>query len=149
MKPDILLIQVDQLFSRVLNAYGGQSVTPTIDELCASGVVFENCFCQFPLCQPSRASLWSGMYPHKTGILSNGRKWPVPNFGTEHKTIGDLFARSGYKTVHFGKCHDAGTLRGFECAREEETFVPDTYDAWPYNMDTYEDTNTGEKACRF
>lgn len=149
MKPDILLIQVDQLFSRVLNAYGGQSVTPTIDELCASGVVFENCFCQFPLCQPSRASLWSGMYPHKTGILSNGRKWPVPNFGTEHKTIGDLFARSGYKTVHFGKCHDAGTLRGFECAPEEETFVPDTYDAWPYNMDTYEDTNTGEKACRF
>ena len=118
MKNDILLIQVDQLYSRALKAYGGYSVTPVIDDLCSRGVVFENCFCQFPLCQPSRASLWSGMYPHKTDVLSNGRKWKVQNFGTRYKTLGEIFREAGYKAVHFGKCHDAGTLRGFDCAPE-------------------------------
>ncbi|MGP1600646.1 sulfatase family protein [Treponema sp.] len=149
MKPDILLIQTDQLFSRVLNAYGGVSATPVIDELCSSGAIFENCFCQFPLCQPSRGSLWSGMYPHKTDILSNGRNWPVRNFGTEYKTLGEVFSEAGYKTIHFGKCHDGGTLRGFECIKEEETVIKNEHPAWPYNMDTYEDRNTCEKACRF
>ena len=149
MKNDILLIQVDQLYSRALKAYGGYSVTPVIDELCSRGVVFENCFCQFPLCQPSRASLWSGMYPHKTDVLSNGRKWKVQNFGTRYKTLGEIFREAGYKAVHFGKCHDAGTLRGFDCAPEGEIAVQSEHAEFPYNMDTYEDRDTCEKACHF
>lgn len=148
-KPNILIIQVDQLFADALNAYGGTSITPTIDALCSSGVIFENCFCQFPLCQPSRASLWSGQYPHKANILSNGRNWPVENFTNDCNTLGEVFSDSGYKTVHFGKKHDGGTLRGFDCADEEEIVIPDVHSAWPYNMDTYTDVDCRIKACDF
>lgn len=148
-KPNILIIQVDQLFSDALNAYGGKSNTPTIDALCSSGIVFENCFCQFPLCQPSRASLWTSQYPHQTNILSNGRNWPVKNYTKNDKTLGDIFSAAGYKTVHFGKTHDAGTLRGFDCATEEEIIIPHENPAWPYNMDTFTDRDCRIKACDF
>ena len=148
-KPDILLIQVDQLPNRALKAYGGSSVTPNIDSLFDRGVAFESTTVQCPLCQPSRASLWSGIYPHRTEVLSNGRTWPCPIFTEDLPTLGELFTKGGYKAIHFGKRHDSGALRGFELVEEDETFVPDENIAWPYNFDTYNDQYTTDRAVEF
>ena len=56
-RPNILFIQADQLKPQVLPGYGGTAVTPHLDRLCAEGVVFENAYCNFPLCAPSRFSM--------------------------------------------------------------------------------------------
>lgn len=45
--------------------------TPNIDRLAQRGVLFEQCICQSPLCAPSRASLATGLYPHRTGVPDN------------------------------------------------------------------------------
>lgn len=148
-RPDILLIQVDQLHSRALKAYGGTSDTPNIASLFARGVAFASNTVQCPLCQPSRASLWSGLYPHRTEVLSNGRKWPCPVFTEKLPTLGEVFTQGGYKAVHFGKRHDSGALRGFELVEEGETFVPDENPAWPYNFDTYNDQYATDRAVQF
>ncbi|MDY0288649.1 MAG: sulfatase-like hydrolase/transferase [Sphaerochaeta sp.] len=148
-RADILLIQVDQLPSRALRAYGGSSDTPNIDSLFERGVAFSSNTVQCPLCQPSRASLWSGIYPHRTEVLSNGRTWPCPIFTEDLPTLGEVFTEGGYKAIHFGKRHDSGALRGFELVEEEETFVPDEHPAWPYNFDTYNDQYTTDRAVEF
>ena len=146
MNPNFLLIQLDQLSIRALQNI---DAIPNINSLLDSGTSFETCTCQFPLCQPSRASLWSGMYPHKTDVLSNDRLWPNPEFPTSNKTLGEMFSDNGYTTVHFGKKHDKGTLRGFECADFVTKYIPDDNPAFPFNKDTYHDVATEEQATMF
>lgn len=150
MATNIMLVVTDQLTWRALPCYGNTFVkTPNIDRIAKDSVRFTNCYTPCPLCQPARAAFWSGRYPHETNVLSNGRKWPVAPVPEEFETLGETFAKAGYKTVHFGKCHDAGALRGFECSPEEEIPVDDVSPAFPYNFDTYEDRDTTEKTVEF
>lgn len=150
MAANILLIVTDQLTWRALPCYGNMYVkTPGIDRIAENGVRFTNCYTPCPLCQPARAAFWSGRYPHETKVLSNGRKWPVDPVPEDFCTLGETFAKAGYKTVHFGKCHDAGALRGFECSPEQQIHVEDINPAFPYNFDTYEDRDTTEKTVEF
>ncbi len=148
MKPNFLVIQVDQLTDRALKAYGGRYCNEAIDSLFSSGVAFNSCTCQYPLCQPSRASLWSGLYPHQTNILSNGRRWPVEDLADSVPTLGSVFKSNGYKCVHFGKTHDAGALRGFEIENEDAIEIGEN-PQFPYNQDTFRDVYTSKKANEF
>jgi Arylsulfatase A and related enzymes len=148
-KPNFLLIQLDQLHSRALRAYGNSIEMPNIDRLFSLGTGFENCTCPFPLCQPSRASLWSGVLPHVTNVLSNGRKWKCEPVDKSLKTLGETLKEAGYETVHFGKTHDAGALRGFKCFEEGETKIPDESPEYPFNFDTYNDVFATEQAKEY
>lgn len=142
-KQNFLLIVVDQLTWRALPAYGNRWVkTPNIDKIVREGVAFSECYTPCPLCQPARTAFWTGRYPHETKVLSNGKKWPVKNIGDEIVTLGDLFRNSGYETIHFGKTHDAGGLRGFEVIEEKEEFVENIHEGVPFNFDTYQDRYT-------
>ena len=59
--------------------------------------MFDNCFITAPSCVPSRCSLFTGYYPHTTGVLKNGDRW-------EHSWVEGLRA-SGYMCVNVGKMH--------------------------------------------
>jgi arylsulfatase A-like enzyme len=67
-KPNILIIVCDDL-NDAIEGMGGhpQAKTPYIDRLAKRGVRFTNAASNCPLCGPSRASMWSGLYPHTTG----------------------------------------------------------------------------------
>jgi len=144
--PNILVIVTDQLSARAL---GKDAHTPAIDRIRDHGVRAQGCFCQFPLCQPSRASMWSGVYPHKTEVLSNGKRWPVPTIPPSFPTLGNQLKAYGYHPVHFGKKHDAGALAGFACDAEAQETIPDADPRFPYNMDTYADAYTHRRAVEF
>ena len=73
--PNILLIQADQLKPQVLPGYGGPAVTPHLDRLCGDGVVFENAYCNFPLCAPSRFSMLAGMLPSRVRAFDNAAEF--------------------------------------------------------------------------
>mgnify|MGYP001292601822 CR=1 FL=1 len=68
-KPNILLIAVDDLndWIGVLKGHP-QALTPNIDRLANEGMLFANAHCQAPVCNPSRASLMTSLYPSTTGI---------------------------------------------------------------------------------
>ncbi len=149
-KPNIFIICVDQLAWNAISYYGNEySNTPNIDRIADGGVGFSKTYTTYPMCQPSRASFWSGLYPHETDVLANGDKWPVNNLSELVPTLGTLFKDDGYKTVHFGKKHDAGALNGFECAPEGQIKVKETSKAWPLNHDTFSDRYTTIKAKDF
>lgn len=150
MKPNILIFVTDQLTWRALPYYGNtHASTPNIDRICNGGAGFDACYCTTPMCQPSRASFWSGIYPHETNILSNGRRWQVKDLDESLPTLGSVFKEAGYRAVHFGKRHDGGALRGFECAPTGRVEIPDESEAFPMNYDTYFDRYTAGQAVEF
>ena len=69
MRPDVILISVDQWRGDVLGHMGNPAaVTPNLDAwVDRDAVSFRNAFCQSPVCTPSRCSFMTGWYPHVRG----------------------------------------------------------------------------------
>ena len=97
-RPNIILMITDQQRFDTIRGLGFPYMdTPNLDRLIAEGTTFTNCFITAPSCVPSRASLFTGYYPHTTGILKNGDTW-------RHSWV-EALAESGYTCVNIGKMH--------------------------------------------
>src|ERR1700709_727640 len=72
-RPNILFVIADQLSAPLLEIHDPQSPikTPNIDRLAETGVVFENAYCNSPLCAPSRFVMITGQLPSKIGAYDN------------------------------------------------------------------------------
>lgn len=98
--PNILWIMTDQHQADCLGCMGnGVIQTPHLDRLASQGVVFENAYCQSPVCMASRASLLTGRYPEAVRVRGMGILPPAET------TFPEVLARSGYRTGAFGKVH--------------------------------------------
>ena len=102
-KPNILYIFTDQQFAGAMSCAGNEDVhTPSLDRLAAEGVRFEKAYCAFPLCTPSRASMFAGRWPHELGIKGNG----VPiGEAFQPEELGHLLSNAGYDCAYGGKWH--------------------------------------------
>ena len=102
MKPtNLLFIMSDEHSKRVLGAYGNDVVqTPNMDALAAGGTLFENAYCNCPICVPSRASFATGRHVHEIGNWDNA----FPYQG-EPPSFGHALARTGHRCDSIGKLH--------------------------------------------
>jgi iduronate 2-sulfatase len=100
-RPNVLFIVSDDL-NTALGCYGNSVVkSPYLDRLAARSVLFERAYCQFPLCAPSRASFLSGRRPARTGVWT--LSIPTRKYMEDVVMLPELFRKSGYQTVNFGK----------------------------------------------
>ena len=112
LRPNILVIQADQLAPDFLGAYHNPiAVTPHIDALASSGALFESAYCNFPLCAPSRFSMMSGQLASTIGAYDNGAE-----FASSIPTFAHYLRALNYQTSLVGKMHFVGAdqLHGFE-----------------------------------
>lgn len=109
-RPNILFLQTDQMSAPALAPYGGPAITPTISRLASEGVVFEQAYCNYPLCAPSRFSMMAGKLASRIGAYDNGAEFPssIPTFA-------HYLRATGYRTCLSGKMHFVGAdqLHGF------------------------------------
>ena len=83
-KPNIVVLMSDQQRIDTVSAYGMNDIckTPNIDALAERGAVFENAYCPYPLCAPSRFAMMAGRLPSRIGAFDNGAELAasVPTF---------------------------------------------------------------------
>ncbi len=104
-KPNIVLIMTDTQGTNVIGCYGRPGMkTPRIDGLASEGLKFDNAYASCPVCGPSRSSLFTGNYPHTTGVLSNNSP-----MAANIVTVGQRLQDNGYHTAYTGKWHIDGT----------------------------------------
>lgn len=117
-KPNIVFIMADDMGWADLPAYGNQyNEAPRLSTMAEEGIKFTNAYAACPVCSPTRASIQSGQYPTRVGIIDfiPGHWRPyesvvVPQNRTQHlpldiKTMGEAMQSAGYKTGYFGKWH--------------------------------------------
>jgi len=104
--PNIVLIVADDL-NVALGCYGHSTArTPTIDALAGRGVRFNRAYAPFPLCNPSRSSFLTGLYPETLGVLDGTTHFRAnrPNV----VSLPQLLRGAGYHTIGLSKVfHDA------------------------------------------
>lgn len=108
-RPNILFIWTDQQTFGMLSCEGNQYIkTPNLDRLAASGVIFNESFCTYPSCSPSRATVVTGAYSFNNHMYDNIR----PQTGFEglkpmdgYKITDQFLHENGYVTAHRGKWH--------------------------------------------
>jgi arylsulfatase A-like enzyme len=118
VKPNYLIIAIDDL-NDWIGSLGGHSQvkTPNIDRLAARGTLFTNAHTQAPLCNPSRASLLTGLRPSTTGVYALQPRLRQASTLKDAVTLPQYLKRHGYRTLGVGKIfHD--NLSESDLARE-------------------------------
>lgn len=119
-RPNVVLILVDDMGYSDIGCYGGEILTPNIDELASKGVRFSQFYNTSRSC-PTRASLMTGLYQHQTGIghmsedplkIPNQKSpndWGVSGYkgflNRNCVTIAEVLREEGYHTYMTGKWH--------------------------------------------
>ena len=103
-RPNILLIPIDDL-NDWIGCLGGhpQARTPNIDRLASRGVLFTNAHCQSPVCNPSRSSMMSGLYPATSGIYFLNPDLARSPVASKSVLMPARFDAAGYHVAGAGK----------------------------------------------
>lgn len=97
-RPNVVFILTDQQRLDTIAAHGHDHMdTPNLDRLVNEGTSFTNMYVTSPSCAPSRASLFSGTYPHTNGVFRNDEPWTW--------SWVSMLNVAGYRCVNTGKMH--------------------------------------------
>lgn len=118
---NVVFIIADDM-NTTLGCYDHPTVlTPNIDKLARRGIQFNNAYCNYPVCNPSRSSMLSGLRPETIGVLDN--KTPIESKLGDRITLPHLFRKNGYRTVSLGKIfHNGRTFNDIKAWDEIYTF---------------------------
>lgn len=143
---NIVIIMADDLDSRQLSCYSGKNLkTTNIDALAAEGMKFNQIICSEAICVPTRASLFTGLYPMHHGSFQNHK--PVYNTGL--KSVCQYLNAQKYTVALTGKDHSTKpeSVFPFEIIKGfEPNCVAKTDD---YELDDIRNFITGKNADPF
>lgn len=122
----VLIVSDDQRWDSISEEY-----TPNVwNRLVVPGVSFRNAFVPNPLCCPSRATILTGRYSHRTGVWANEAPYGGFDVFDDHDTIAIDLHDAGYRTALIGKYLN-------QYPELNWTYVPPGWDRW-FAIDTSE-----------
>ena len=126
-RPNIVFVLTDDLSMDLIR------YMPAVQALQARGLTFDNYFVSDSLCCPSRSSIFTGNFPHDTGVFTNsGPGGGIRAFyghGDENDTFNVALQRAGYRTAMMGKYLN-GYLEGPRRSPVPSTYVPPGWSEW-------------------
>jgi arylsulfatase len=136
--PNIVLVLTDDQGYGDLGCYGSTDIdTPNLDRMAGDGIRFTDFYASQAVCSSSRASLLTGCYAERVGIVGALMPNARIGLGAGEETIADLLKRRGYATGIFGKWH-LGHHRPFlplQHGFDEYLGLPYSNDMWPLGYD--------------
>jgi arylsulfatase A-like enzyme len=112
-RPNILWLFSDDHAYQAIGAYGGrfekENLTPNIDSIAKSGMLFERAYVANSICAPSRATLLTGKHSHLNGKYDNRG-----GFNHDQQQFQKILQKNGYQTAMIGKIHLNGKMQGFD-----------------------------------
>lgn len=138
MVPNVVLIYTDDQGYADLGCYGAQGFeTPFIDQLAAEGLKLDSFYVSQATCTSSRASIRTGCYANRIGVLGALGPWSKVGLSADEETLAELLRERGYATSFIGKWHLGfqpkflPTLHGYD----EWYGLPYSNDMWPRDYD--------------
>jgi choline-sulfatase len=121
-RPNIVLVMADQMSALSMALHCGVAKTPHLATLAEGGVVFENAYCNYPLCAPARFAMMTGRLPSRIGAYDNAAELPASS-----PTLAHYLRAAGYYTCLSGKMHFVGPdqLHGYEDRLTTEIYPAD------------------------
>ena len=121
-RPNIVLILADDMgYGDMSRFNGGLSETPVLDSLAGEGICLTQHYAASAVCNPSRACLLTGRYPHRTGSIDTFDHLGGERLSLRERTLADILKHAGYATGIVGKWHNGTigdayhpTRRGFD-----------------------------------
>jgi arylsulfatase A-like enzyme len=121
-RPNIVFILADDLGYGDIGALnGGRTTTPRLDALLRESLCLSHHYAASPVCNPSRAALLTGRYPHRTGSIDTLEWRGLERLALAENTLADVLQAAGYVTGLVGKWHLGAfspayhpTRRGFQ-----------------------------------
>jgi N-acetylglucosamine-6-sulfatase len=122
-RPNIIFVLTDDL-----DYASAQKMRQIRSLLVEEGASFRNTFTSQSLCCPSRATIFTGLYAHNSGIKNvkppDGGFTKFRDEGLEEDTIAVRLQEGGYRTAFFGK------YMNLYPSQEDPTYVPPGWDDW-------------------
>lgn len=148
-RPNVVFILVDDMGYGDFSAFnGGLSSTPALDGLMGESVCLTQHYTGSPVCNPSRASLLTGRYPHRTGSIDTLEWRGLERLALRETTLADMLQRAGYATGLVGKWHLGAydpryhpQRRGFD---ESVCFRGGMHDYWQWRLEYGERVARGD-----
>jgi arylsulfatase A-like enzyme len=128
-RPNILFITSDQQRADCYGFEGRRVKTPHLDAMARNGTRFSACITPNLVCQPSRASILTGLLPRTHGVDDNGIDLPVE---MSERSYAAVLARAGYATgligkAHFNTAHTFAPTGTPECRASTASYGPDWF----------------------
>lgn len=135
-KPNVLIVTVDDMSCDSVGAFGCalEGTTPNIDRFAASGMKFLNAHVQVGNCYPSRNVLFSGRYPHRSGVEGFYQVKPI-----DFPVMCDVMKEAGYFTGIRGKVEHSTPYQPYAWD-VNLTKLPDGKDAHIKDVTSYYDS---------
>ncbi|HCO95755.1 MAG TPA: hypothetical protein DIU00_17715, partial [Phycisphaerales bacterium] len=111
-RPNIIVFITDDQDKHSIGAYGGNSLTPSLDRMGCEGMVFHQAYVSSTVCTPSRYSFLTGRYAGRSYCERYRDEYPpdqqgFPSFNVElegdNMNVGAILQKSGYATGYVGK----------------------------------------------
>jgi N-acetylglucosamine-6-sulfatase len=124
-QPNVVMIMADDLDVDVWNTGRSLGYLPQIEQVINTGTTFVNTFAALPLCCPSRATYFTGQYPHNHRVIRNGGPaGGFQAFGGDDNTLATWMQGAGYRTGLIGKY-----LNGY-ALDNGGIYIPPGWDNW-------------------